>query len=459
MATLPSVTLDLTFNSFSSRVVNNFLPTEFFKRKYNVVKQYYNIPPYNDEPKFYHIAVQVNISPHLRKGVHIDLSKERLDLASGTSLEKNRALWKAVGEAVERYALWPRAAPLEYASFDSFPLDMAIDPNSICAGTTAACIDKHSFPMQWIEGFSVKDGRGVRIPGQMVYVPYFAREGEFVFRVPITTGAAAGFSLEDALYKGICEVIERDAFMVAWLRQLKLTEIIPDIEVPGCPEEYLLLKTINSALRYKLNPRFFLLPSDTPTTTILCTLWDLTNHIPKVTIGMKTDFSLMLGLLGSLEEAHQIRAWTRRLYKEMAEQPVTENLPLSPQTLEERAILWLADDSIRHLSSWLENCSDCIKASSYPISYSSTSLGELIEDIRKSGCTVYGVDLSDNLPSGLKATGFKVVKAIIPEFQPLYLDERHKDYAWNRLLSAESRLDVKSLGSPQALTSFPHPFL
>lgn len=423
-----------------------------------LVKDYFNIPPYNDEPKLFHITAELNLNQPTRNFAVATSIDEALGVVGGSSLSKERALIKAAGEAVERYCLLPGNIPAEYKAFNALPPDLAMDPNSIVAGTSRITPNRQSFKIEWISGFVLKPARVCWIPSQLVFVPHLFRDDEVIIRPPITTGAASGMTLGDALYRGLCEVIERVAFMVSWLRQLPLKRLRPAQNSNGGSEGNLFQMTLEASLRYKLSPEFFLLPTGIPVFTVLCVLWDFSRIGPPVTVGAKTSWNLCTALLGSLEEANQMRPWIRKLLEEDFND--IESSPELPRTIRERARLWLASEPVQYLSSWLSLCQEEIEISDFHAARSEASLADLVDAIQMQGGTVYAVDLSSKVSTLLKSeTHMNVVKVIVPEYQPLYLTEDLRDYSWPRLDSAEKRLGVEALLSPNQVSSIPHPFL
>ncbi len=67
------------------------------------------------------------------------------------------------------------------------------------------------------------------------------------------------------------------------------------------------------------------------------------------------------------------------------------------------------------------------------------------------------VDISNNK---LKKYGIKVVKVIIPQLQPLYLDERYPYLGGTRLYEVPIKLGfLKTAKQENELNKIPHPFL
>jgi ribosomal protein S12 methylthiotransferase accessory factor len=79
-------------------------------------------------------------------------------------------------------------------------------------------------PIPWVWGWSLRDHRPVLVPEVVAY--YHAPGGlENRFVQESSNGCASGGSQAEAVYFGLMEVIERDAFLLAWYGRAPLTEI------------------------------------------------------------------------------------------------------------------------------------------------------------------------------------------------------------------------------------------
>ncbi len=133
---------------------------------------------------------------------------------------------KTVGEGLERFCLCVyREKHFLLSTFDKIsqkalsPLSFAgISPSQRQANPRLKIDEKSVF--RWVEGFSLYDKKKVFIPAQLVYVGYKYHPQEPMIREQISTGAAAADSFKGALYKGICEAVERDAFMITYFNKL-----------------------------------------------------------------------------------------------------------------------------------------------------------------------------------------------------------------------------------------------
>ncbi|MFF3730237.1 TOMM precursor leader peptide-binding protein [Streptomyces sp. NPDC002476] len=78
-------------------------------------------------------------------------------------------------------------------------------------------------PIPWVQGWSLRDRRTVLVPEVLTYYHAPGLENRFVQES--SNGCASGGCLEEAVYFGLMEVVERDAFLLAWYGRAALPEI------------------------------------------------------------------------------------------------------------------------------------------------------------------------------------------------------------------------------------------
>ncbi|MEV8532420.1 TOMM precursor leader peptide-binding protein [Streptomyces sp. NPDC051211] len=85
-------------------------------------------------------------------------------------------------------------------------------------------------PIPWVYGHSLRDDRPVLVPARLVHYSAGLAADNFVFEC--SNGCAIGSCTEEALLGALLELVERDAFLLAWYGGQRLTEI--DLaSVPG----------------------------------------------------------------------------------------------------------------------------------------------------------------------------------------------------------------------------------
>lgn len=78
-------------------------------------------------------------------------------------------------------------------------------------------------PIPWVWGHSLRDDRPILVPSRLAHYSAGVDADNFVFEC--SNGCATGGSLEEAIFFGLLELIERDAFLLAWYGRARLTEI------------------------------------------------------------------------------------------------------------------------------------------------------------------------------------------------------------------------------------------
>jgi ribosomal protein S12 methylthiotransferase accessory factor len=79
-------------------------------------------------------------------------------------------------------------------------------------------------PMNWVWGYSLLQERPILVPELLAYYSMGCGDG-FVYET--SNGCALGGSLEEAIFYGIMEVVERDSFLMTWYAQLPLPRLDP----------------------------------------------------------------------------------------------------------------------------------------------------------------------------------------------------------------------------------------
>ncbi|WP_199840383.1 TOMM precursor leader peptide-binding protein [Streptomyces sp. AS58] len=142
-------------------------------------------------------------------------------------------------EGLERYAGTHRrrGTKLLTASYNSLGED-ALDP-AACGFYSAETYRDDPMvdpfdpdrPIPWVWGYSLRDERPVLVPARLVHYSAGLAADNFVFEC--SNGCAIGSCLEEAVLGGLLELIERDAFLLAWYGGTRLTEI--DLATVGDP--------------------------------------------------------------------------------------------------------------------------------------------------------------------------------------------------------------------------------
>jgi ribosomal protein S12 methylthiotransferase accessory factor len=153
---------------------------------------------------------------------------------AGRTLSYEEAELTAILEALERYCgLTPRGKrTVVRDTYRKLAAD-ALDPATV--GLHAP--DQYArpdFPFQayhpdreldWVWGYSFLRERPILVPELLAYYSLGSGDG-FVYET--SNGCALGGSLAEAIFHGILEVVERDAFLLTWYAQLRAPRLDPD---------------------------------------------------------------------------------------------------------------------------------------------------------------------------------------------------------------------------------------
>lgn len=402
----------------------------------------------NDEPKLYKFMAEIEESQIRTDGDKPDL------FTSGVGVSSKTALYKTVFEAIERYCLSTyKIKDSIFDSYDKLNKDKhIINPNKFCYFTTRQLTGikfnnfKYSTKQKyyWIKCKSIKNNKEVLLPSQTIYCPYKFVSNEPCLCFPITTGASLGKTKSEALYKGICEVIERDAYIINYLFSLKPKQIIYKNKTAS------IQKILRVFDKYNLEIKSFILESDFEIPTVMSIILDKSKNGPPISIGLKTEFCLEKAILGSIEEAFQIRYWVRLC---MIKNDFSGSSYSTNQMLK-RAKIWSNSKNIKEINFFLKSPNKVTINKKQLIKYSNTSFAIRLKMIKKEELfkkiNVYYKDVTD---SKFKSFQIKVIKCIIPELHPMFIDQDFPYLGGNRV-----RLFMKKYNQ-NTLNTFPHPFL
>lgn len=416
------------------------------------IEFFYKSPRYNDEPLLY----QYNA---------IFTENKLNEWGGGCSFSKEKAIIKAIGEALERYCLGklptkklikarikdlngPFLDPLQVISFS----DAQYQQKSF----SRFRFDKES-NFRWVIGTDLINRRKVFIPAQLVYVPY-QFDDEPVIRLPISTGAAFGDSQVGALYRGICEVIERDAFMIYYLN--KLTPL--KIDLTQSTQQ--LHKNYQYFRRYRLDLHVLDITTDIGVPVIMAIIIDETKLGPKISIGLKCSLNVEEAIIGAIEEAQHTRIWMRN-EREKVNPAELIGIKRNPGKLadpKERGLFWY-DKNPRELNFWL-NKRVRVKRTRTKLTLKFKKeedhrrlFSGALNIIKDFGYTAFFVDITT---PEIAQAGYCVVKVALPNLQPFYLEERYKYLGGTRLYEVPVKLGyTENAKKLEELNNTPHPFL
>ena len=205
-------------------------PLSLVDDRTGLIRWFFDIPIEPGEPRIFNASIKMaqttcyNLQPCY-------------DNNGGSGLTREQARSAAIGEGVERYCcsvfdpsdlICGSVAQLSRDNEIFGPSDFAMFHPDQPGRFPAPSEDTQ---VAWTWGWSLVRQRPILVPASLVYMPYFPcfrEQGEQVAGPAVSTGLACARSLEEAVLKGLYELVERDAFMIAWLNRLPFPRV--DIE-------------------------------------------------------------------------------------------------------------------------------------------------------------------------------------------------------------------------------------
>ncbi len=400
-----------------------------------------------DEPQFYQYACE-RIS---------GLDKHKTSHGFGCSESQKEAFKIAIAEAIEHYCiLYEQKDKFIRTTFQEFG-DKATDPIRFTPFSKQQLMKddyqqfrvSHKTSLNWIKAHSLTRNKSVFVPAGAVYASYHAQGyGEPVFQPPNNTGSALGETIEFALYRGICEIVERDHYMISFLNNIpkKLIDVSNDS-----------LSELDYRIRrYALEPYYLLTQLDTPVVTVACILIDRTGSGPAVCTGLGGDMDPRHAVQTAAFEAVRRHISARDRFFRNEPLPMPEKFSFDWFLLEKQR-RWAHPAFIDIASQFLSGDKVFIGDLQKPTfgTYKSR-VSRLVKDLDLLGCEVIYVDVTT---PEVKKEGLTVVKVLIPEMVPLCRDERYPYLGYDRFTKLPPKYGIAPRLTEDMFKNFTiHPF-
>lgn len=433
---LPSYFEDYHFSNWKALQIVEVLKKEKIIKSFNNDK---TMSPYSDEPKWFKTVIEVE-------------GKSRIGYA-GTGLDffdRNKSLWPAVGEAVERYSLEtyePEEGDITQSSYKE------LNGNKLDIFSLAGYSDEFRnsnekrFRMSydettkfcWVQGIDALSKSHIWIPLQLLSFKYanqiITDQTEPQLAPFVSTGSAAGQNIEMAVKNGIFEIIERDAFLIHWLNKLHSEKI----KVSSISNNQI-DSIIKIAKEHNLEIHLVYLRTDIPIHSVAAIAVDqIDNRGPAVTVGLKSGFDLHSVIHGAINEAVGFRSFirTRKNNYDLDSKNTGQSL---------REKFWFKKESLVKLNFWINDENE--KIITYFPTYNQDKFNEndLLEEFF----------LKNKLQAAYKDITLKyfknhherinVVMVRIPFLQPFYLNNQMPALYGERLKNIPQKIGLKSGG-------------
>ena len=263
--------------------------------------------------------------------------------------------------------------------------------------------------------------------------------------MPISTGLAAGTSVESCTRKGILEIIERDALMIVWYSRLSVPRIDPQSCWGLSPETDALLSVAKEGgATWYIN----LLTLDIDVPVVSAALIN-PGSPPLTSFGISADPDPARALLLALEEASLTRMLLNRSQEILANQNYVHDRLV---TLHDHLMAHATSGTLRQSLRFLTDTGAWSRFEDIQKRWSGgTSLGQKLSAV---GLEAIWVDVTT---PDVRDFGFHVLRTVIPGMQPLDNDHRYRYLGGRRLTSVPTGLGYPQLRR-EALNCDPHPF-
>ncbi len=347
--------------------------------------------------------------------------------AAGVDLDWNAAFMRAVGEALERYS----AAIYDASSLPQSPPHSSIDLDRFPIATDGATATGG-----WWPGRTISSAEPVSLPMEVVVFP----PPEAADIDPITTGLGLDSSLGGAIVRGVLEVIERDAAMLAWYSTFDPVELTVD------DQTYRSLRRRVAGEGLAVTSVLVTQDLDVPVVTSVLHRRDASGtpvlEIPSVSpddwpafaVGSAADLDPAHAAVRSLSEA--IQNWTE--LAEMGPERAAEEGPIGDFGTFPR--------SARSLIS-TDTEVDASAIAPDPIPKGQEALAYLRDELAASGLDAYVARVT---PPDVAELGFEAVRILVPDAQPLVRS--------GAPFTERARTVPNELGFRPRLDAGPHPY-
>ena len=344
-----------------------------------------------------------------------DGSLRRLPLGWGKGLTISSAILSAAGETIERYSasvpaparlVTRRTADLDGEVLDPRQCALYSDDQYSRAGFPYARFNP-DLPHPWIRGRWLGSETPVWVPAVFAFLSLTLRREQQICQ-GTSNGLAAAADFEEAALRATFELIERDAFMSAWLNASAGRRLVIDASLQ--PE---LRQVLRGVEELGAAVELYLLETSVCGTAILALALGDGAQYPGATIGIGADLDPLAALRQAVLELGQTGPHLRRLMRSGG-----VAVPAEASSVRE-----MIDHAAYYFPRGRAAAFDRVRGQAPPLALgdlaqrtAARSLASCAAILNASGIRVALIDVT----SADVATGpFRVVRAVSPDLQPI----------------------------------------
>lgn len=434
----------------------NFLA---FLARNKIAMQVLGIKPKNDLPEIYGFSITQQIDSNVSD------AKERKIWGHSFAKDQNEALSKAIGESLERYMLAVyRRKNFERASLDALRHNRKkVFPIRELAGFADWQLARFknrnvrdSDEFSWVQGVELLSGKEALIPAQLIFWTYQPEFPDEPFlRERNTNGCAGHFSKEEAALAAICELVERDSFMIHWLSSISPSRLdastIPDSEIR---------ERIKELERSNFEVAILDTMLDIRVPSYAAILFNKSSAGPRMAIGGGAHPNGLVAIRSALDEAifgfHSVRGYPPDTGEILLPR---DYVPFqNPIGKEIRLKLWHSREIIKNTSFLIKGLVKSYEELSRrlppPTESPKEDLKSILSEFKDKGpeYEIYAYYAEHPV---LEKINYHVARIIIPALIPFYLVETNAPLGAKRIKEVPPKLGFAVAAKPNP---WPHPF-
>ncbi len=225
-----------------------------------------------------------------------------VSIYAGKGATKSQAKASAMMEAFERYsAEINEEDPQKFETGLYGEMEGAINPETLILPYFSYKPEKTR--LDWVKAVEVTDEQEYLVPVNAIYHPYIPVNGSMLFKSN-TNGLASGNRIEEAVYHGITEIIERDAWSIFEAKKEPKKEVVCD-----GTENPLISDMLDKFESAEIDVKLINLTADVDVTTIAAVSDDTVLKDPALlSLGVGTHLNPEVAVIRALTEVAQSRA-------------------------------------------------------------------------------------------------------------------------------------------------------
>lgn len=272
--------------------------------KFGPVKAIYGVKQGNTQPPWWVFHAE------LTRPLGLYFADYECD-AWGSSIDKDEALFKCLGEVLERYCMYNASV---FQETEVMPASKCTYLSQLPAcAPEEPCMDSlkkvdPDWQLTQVKVIEVANGNQHWLPAGYIHFNFHGYEGEPRVTLPHSSGSAFHESLERAIWAGLCEVAERDAFSLFWLNQWPVKEITVEdsIALLSGDSYFELAQRLSYIKNAGLKLRCFDITTDFKVPTVVAVVQG--SEFPLATFGAACSADPIKAICKSIDEVFLVRA-------------------------------------------------------------------------------------------------------------------------------------------------------